>query len=748
LPRELSVKCTLGRVRTFIPWTRDPDTMIVTDILPQTVLDVNRQTYKQLKLALSLNLRRQIFVAVCDDLPFRNRLAKGLAVELKADCESGETLENGGGKTGKSVYPRLVSLELNLQDPNLIAQIEGWITRHPLPDPRSPLPVFQVLGLEKLTKATAAVQWSFLADLEASEGRLSDAGDRLFSCSILLWVSRPWGRTIAQSAPQFWHCRTGLFEFEGEPTPVAQSPEYSQTPIKASPVIPKLPEEHPQPRQLLPLEQSRLEREGDYLPLKTPTPLIIAQSPPSPPKPPAKLVELVWAAVNAQIPENVKTEFVSSAANTLPLKLLEEVEQLHHSGSSRGELADAYLKLGSFYRDGLSKGSGGGQNGATVAPELLPQYLTLAILAYEEAIALMEKDVPEWGDLANDLGNCHWMRSRYQSQPEEKLADLFKAVELYHQGLQHLDAEAQPAVWARIQNNLGAVYSELARYQDRQENLERSIRAYQQALNYRKGELGGDLRPYAATQNNLGTAYWNLAQHRDAGVNLKQAVSAYSEALRHHGRSEQPLEYGMIQNNLGTAYWNLAQYEKPKDYLMLAIAAYQIALMYRKKQTLPSAHAATQNNLGTAYWHLANHSQSEPELRAELLQEAIAAYDAAITLGETLSQQAGGQSSPQKMLAFDLIAAHTNVGLAHYQLVTQTSAIPDATPRAQHLQAALDHYIQGAIATQDQPERHQNAWAYIVQIVRTIYAEFGIEGQTRALSRVPGSLLSELMRRL
>jgi tetratricopeptide (TPR) repeat protein len=434
---------------------------------------------------------------------------------------------------------------------------------------------------------------------------------------------------------------------------------------------------------------------------------------------------------------------------------LQEVELLHENGTSRRQLADAYLKLGSFYRDGLSKTQGGSSNGPAIAPELLPQYLTLAILAYEQAIAFMEKEAPEWGDLANDLGNCHWMLSRYRSQPSDKLADLFKAIELYLQGLQYLDVQAQPAIWARIQNNLGAVYSELARYQDQAENLQRSIAAYQQALNYRKGELtnteGGDQRPYAATQNNLGTAYWNLAQHRDAVQNLKRAVAAYSEALRYHSRSEQPLEYGMIQNNLGTAYWNLAQYEKPKDYLMLAIAAYQIALMYRTEETLPAGNAATQNNLGTAYWHLANHSQSEPALRAEFLQEAIAAYDAAITQGERLCCQVGGQpASPAtpRILAFDIVAAHTNLGLAHYQLVTQTQAIPDVTCRAQHLNAALDHYVQGATATQDQPERYQNAFAYIVQIVRTIYGEFGLEGQTQALSRIPGSLLSELMRRL
>ncbi len=744
--------------------------MIVTDILPLTVLDVNRQTYKQLKLALSLNLRHQIFVAVCDDLPVRNRLARSLAAELTAGCGSGEVPENGDGKTRTSNYPRLVSLELNLQDPNPIAQIEGWITRHTRSDLRSPLPVFQIVGLEKLTKATPAVQWSFLAELDASERRLSDAGDRLFSCSILLWVSRPWCRTIAQSAPQFWHCHTGLFEFEGEPTPVAESPECTPTPMmELSQVRPRLLQQKTKTRQLVPLDESPLEIKGSRPPVQIPaptpspldplpvgiTPVALSPSPLSPPKPPTKLVELVWATVNARIAADVKSNFVPSAANTLPLKLLEQVEQLHDQATSGGELANAYLKLGSFYRDWLSKGSSGNQNGTGITPELFPQYLTLAILAYEQAIAFMEEDAPEWGDVANDLGNCHWMLCRYRSQPEEKLADLFKAIELYLQGLQHLDANSQPVVWARIQNNLGAVYSELARYQDREENLQRSIAAYQQALDYRKGELvnsqDGDVRPYAATQNNLGTAYWNLAQHREAVPNLKQAVAAYSEALRHHSRSEQPLEYGMIQNNLGTAYWNLAQYEKPKDYLMLAIAAYQIALMYRTEQTLPAGNAATQNNLGTAYWHLANHSQSEPALRAEFLQEAITAYDAAITLGEKLTQPVGSESSSPaspRILAFDIIAAHTNLGLAHYQLVTQTSAIPDLTCRAQHFDAALHHYVQGATATQDQPERHQNAWAYIVQIVRTIYAEFGIEGQTRALSRVPGSLLSELMRRL
>jgi hypothetical protein len=56
--------------------------MIVTDTASHKVSSWNRQTYQRLKLALSLGLRRQLFVAVCDDLSLRNRLAGKLHAEL------------------------------------------------------------------------------------------------------------------------------------------------------------------------------------------------------------------------------------------------------------------------------------------------------------------------------------------------------------------------------------------------------------------------------------------------------------------------------------------------------------------------------------------------------------------------------------------------------------------------------------------------------------------------------------------
>jgi hypothetical protein len=54
----------------------------VTDRPAQQLLGLNQSTYDRLKTALSLDLRRQIFIAVCDDLPLRDRLAIQLQTEL------------------------------------------------------------------------------------------------------------------------------------------------------------------------------------------------------------------------------------------------------------------------------------------------------------------------------------------------------------------------------------------------------------------------------------------------------------------------------------------------------------------------------------------------------------------------------------------------------------------------------------------------------------------------------------------
>ena len=212
----------------------------------------------------------------------------------------------------------------------------------------------------------------------------------------------------------------------------------------------------------------------------------------------------------------------------------------------------------------------------------------------------------------------------------------------------------------------------------------------------------------------------------------------------------------MIQNNLGTAYWNLARYEQPQDYLQLAIWAYCSALNYRTATAAPAASAATQNNLGTAYWHLANREGISSHKRVESLLLCIAAYERAIEIASNLNGVNGNLAIP---LNFDLFATHNNLAIAHYQLATGTEVTvesksefdPFPTPkgdRASHLEASLEHHLQALQGWQQQPELYRNALSYVIQTIRAFYRECGLPGQNLALSKVPGTLLPEILQRL
>src|SRR5262249_15165469 len=81
-----------------------------------------------------------------------------------------------------------------------------------------------------------------------------------------------------------------------------------------------------------------------------------------------------------------------------------------------------------------------------------------------------------------------------------------------------------PAEWARTQNNLGNAYRELP-VRDRQQNLERAIACYRQALEVRtRDAFPAD---WAVTQINLGSAYSELPE---GGV---RAIGVWLEVINH-----------------------------------------------------------------------------------------------------------------------------------------------------------------------------------------------------------------------
>ncbi|MDY6805375.1 MAG: tetratricopeptide repeat protein [Cyanobacteriota bacterium] len=765
--------------------------------------ELNQQIYQNLKQALWLQLRRQVFLAVCDDLGLRDSLVAILPAELTALKGQGFTpsikkkpnqivsplsSQVSNQKAKKEPYPPLVTIDLNIKEPNPINQIGQWLIKHPTPDltEGAILPIFQILGVENLTRQPPEVQWSFLRNLREIESSLS-----ALDLSLLLWIPRPWLNTIEHSAPEFWRCRTKVFEFEGEPTlPINKSRKRGLSNNRNHPLHPPPPPPSPRAVKIiksrepslypLPLKITELDRIAEkrsaslefvLSPKKSEDSLSTSKWKIDKEKF-TSLVELVLADIS----ENLDNEEYNSD-NFWHLEILQELQQLLGNAESEVlNIALAFEKLGNYYRDRLSAGN-----------VSIPNF-TIAIHAYELLLELIipgakkskEKEVEEklkksrdnWSigsilnsqisfadrrlpllDIFNDLGTVYWMLFRQPGNKSDgKIETLFyleRAIALYQIAASKIDKKTQPETYVRVQKNLGMALGDLARHQEPAENLCRSVVAYQEAVLH--CNLEANPQQYAATLNNLGAAYWNLAQYGQAGERLLGAISAYSEALRYSKAEEEPLNYGMLQNNLATAYWNLSQIEGKVELLLKAIEAYNEALKYRTPDRVPAACAATNNNLGTAYWHLASAAEGQIQQKLNYLQEAIAAYARALKLARPLG---AGE------LTFDVLAANNNLGLAHYQLATETASLLEEANCRSHLEAALKHHLLAYTGWEKlfaSPENQSGkpksqsegtGLAYIVKTIRAFYDRWGLEGQNFALSKLPGDLLPEILRRL
>ncbi len=687
---------------------------------------LNRQVYQRLKLALSLGLRRQILFAICDDLNLRNRIATRLHSTLAYPVGKVLYQRANAGELSTPAYPRLVTLRLNTSDPNPIAQINQWLANYPPPmvggstdNPGRPLPIpgFQIVGVEMLTKEAVAVQRLFLNYLRLGEKHLlGEESSRFLESSLLFWVSRPWLSAIQQSAPKFWYCRTGVFVFAGEPTPTVDHRVYSDIFTDSGNLAREnlehlvLNEEEISPA----IKQIKNENSLTQIPEKSPV-----QSPPIT----TNEIFPSLSHINQELQRLVQGTLTTDDSGQIQ-QILGEIEQLHIQEASGEDLAIAYQNLGNLYRLQIEEG------------QPTPENLMIAILAYQEAVS-HDDSSPQLPDILNDLGTLYWMLHRIPDNSEEAKIYIQQGIDFYKLAIKLITGDIQPETYARIQNNLGTAYGDLARFAEPVENWKSAVVAYHEALSYRQEEI--EPLKYAACQNNLGTAYWHLGQYNQPVEHLTKAIAAYKLALVHYQPTDEPLKYGMIQNNIGTAYWNLSQYEQPMENLQLAIQVYTEALKYRTLTDVPHAYAATQNNLGIAYWHLGNQPQTTKEDQQKLVKLCIHAYEKAVSTAHSFSDLP---------LSFDLWVTHNNLGLANYHLVTDVSFTGDKKMLSEHLEAALENHLQALSGFSKQTENYQITISHIVSTIRTFHNELGIQGQNLALSKLPGHLLPDVLPKL
>jgi hypothetical protein len=378
--------------------------LAINAVYPQ-LSDANQPIYLRLKQALSLRLRRQILIAVCDDLHLRNTLVTRLATEL----------------TESQTASALVSLKLNLNQPNVWSAIASWYGQHQ----GSTAIGFQIVGVEHLTRQSPTKQWSFLRHLRTVESYLPK-----LEPAIVLWISSPWLCCIQQSAPEFWRWRTGVFEFFGEPTPTEENNSIVESPSED-------PEENPASTQT---------------PKLTDTP-----------------------ALTTELEE-------SQPQQTLLQQTLAEIEQLDHQGISTEHQAQAYRKLADVCRarlqtDPLSEGE------LTAMIEAYDQIVE--ILEDETQNPLGESETLDWLNDLGTLHWMRFrqQQSATRSNPAA-ICDLEQSIIFYQKALVNSDPETYSSGYARLQKNLGAAYSDLATIREPVNNLKQAIAAYTEATRY------------------------------------------------------------------------------------------------------------------------------------------------------------------------------------------------------------------------------------------------------------------------
>ncbi|NJM97367.1 MAG: hypothetical protein HC800_09490 [Phormidesmis sp. RL_2_1] len=633
-------------------------------IQPQSrqILGINQQTYQSLKASMSLNLRRQLLIAVCDDVTMQAKLAAQLEADLAHD----------------SLAP--ARLVFDPQEGNLPQQVAHWVrqTMRSGTLPNDTWPSVQVLGIEQMTRQSAIAQNYFLRSLEMVEALLP----RL-NTSLLVWLPWPWLRTIQQSSPTFWTWRSGVFEFVSDPSPLYPTTDFERTDFDRTN-----------------FERTDFDR-TDFD--RTDLERDIATAPPSAPPSAAALTalantdaepiavgglygecesdiedidlisEMDWPSVQSNGTQSNSTQSNSTQSNSTQSDdtQLHEVSGLQSVVSSRAgthsqspdqhpdQHPDQYpdqppdqpqdrpkdrpqgqppstsqsasphqilLEKQSSADDHFAKGLTYRQQIESGARDLA--VIESAIAAYEQGLVCLDNAYAntdwtspnlassdlaspdlatlhlDWASALNDVGTLYWLKAQQLSDPQQSVACMLHSVELYQAALAKIAPQqtSTVALTEQLYSNIGAVYSMLATYEEPISYLQQAINAYLQAVPLVSVMAAPE--EYATLQNSLGSVYWKLSHYEQATLHLHQAIAAYNEAILGYDPKHQPLDYAAVQNNLGITYWSLAQHENPSELLKYAIAAYQDALRYRTPTADPGACAITYNNLALAYWDL------------------------------------------------------------------------------------------------------------------------------------------------
>jgi CHAT domain-containing protein len=254
----------------------------------------------------------------------------------------------------------------------------------------------------------------------------------------------------------------------------------------------------------------------------------------------------------------------------------------------------------------------------------------LAIATFDEALRTLTQDVsPQlWAAIQNNLASVYSDRVR-----GSRAANIERAIAALEATQQLWTREAFPAAWATIQSNLAGLY--LTRVNgNKAENIEKAIEAVANSLTVRSREMPSGEKPI---ENPLAGLQDKIEKNIDPlgigglGKSISDAMEVALNAEKKGAAAMivmPPDGWAQSQNNYGEAYLDRIKGDRA-DNIERAIAAYEAALTLWTREAYPAAWARAQTNLGEA---LAKRVRGD---RKGNLDRAIGTYRAALAIHTT-----------------------------------------------------------------------------------------------------------------
>ena len=191
--------------------------------------------------------------------------------------------------------------------------------------------------------------------------------------------------------------------------------------------------------------------------------------------------------------------------------------------------------------------------------------------------------------------------------------------------LTELSQEQSAQEWATVQNSLGNVLAALGQTRMDIALYEGAIAAFNCALEVFTQESSPS--EWATTQYNLGTASQALGRQQGDAKLMKTSVDAYTDALLVWTREQDSEEWAITMFQLGASFYTHGKLLKGNRTFQKSVVAFKNALAGFDADNHALALAATHNSRGVVL-----HNLAESEENAERMQEAIRAYETALTV--------------------------------------------------------------------------------------------------------------------